>query len=609
MQFKIKKIAFILIFLVLLTGVAQAQEIIKLDSIDPGMEGIGKTVFHGFKVESFPVKVIDILQDQGVNGDLILIKTGGEKIDEIGGIAAGMSGTPIYLEGKLAGAIGYGWQFSDHHYALVTPIEEMLKLLKTNNDNIEESSNHKNLEGVKTPLFVSGLSGRAFNRLKDDLGSQDFTVLQGGGLKENNRTDIELKPGSAIAVQLARGDINISSIGTLTYLEDNKVLAFGHPFYNKGEVDYLLSGAYINGIIPSSQQPFKLGSPLNQLLGSITQDRGAGIAGELKKYSRIIPLRINVLDQERGISKKVNVQLIRDEDLLTTLTTNIALQTIDSTLDRIGRGTAQVNMKVMGHGLPELEVNRENVFYSQHDIAALAVSDFYQLVNIIAGNPFKEVNLIDIQLEVEINREDRVALVQEARVLNDNIKPGDTIEIEVTLRPYRQEPFTRDISLKLPDDIEPGLTSLVIDGGFTSYSYEMSPEEGGEETDINQAVIQGYKDFESIIEDYLDQPHNNELIVQVYPGYPVSGMNNQEEEMEKESEEKGEGAAGDAEGGPPDQVDPFAPAVEQPEIKEIIETEYVLEGSLTLDIEIEQGEKPVNEKSNDTNKRKEDKNI
>ena len=325
-----------------------------------------------------------------------------------------------------------------------------------------------------------------------------------------------------MAVQLVRGDVNIAAIGTLTYNENGKILAFGHSFTNKGDVDYLLSRAYINSIIPSISSPFKLGAPTEELIGSVTVDRNAGLAGTLHKYSRIIPLSVRVRDLDRDKDKIVNVQMVKDEDLLTSMITNVSLQAIDSTLDRVGKGTAVVKLKVTGKGLANLGLERENVFCSRSDIAATALYEVYQLFNIINHNPFNKVELIDIKLDVEISDRDNVALIQEAKIMNESIKAGDILEIQVTLLPYRSEPVVKRITFELPEDINPGLTTLVIDGGLTGISYQALPAEddyGFEET--KEAIIEGYKDLESILEDFLERPKNNELILQVYPAYAV----------------------------------------------------------------------------------------
>ncbi len=583
----------------------QAAEIMKLAEVEPGMRGVARTVFKGYKVEEFPVEVIDIIKDQGIDKNLILVKAGGEKIEEIGGIAAGMSGSPVYINNKLIGAIGYGWDLSDHRYCLVTPIEDMLALFDSKKNNDVPGSLIGGEKQLKTPLYVSGMSGRSFERLKKDFEEYGFRVVQSWNItgRQQEKNPFPLSPGSAIAVQLVRGDINIASIGTLTYIdEDDNLLAFGHPFFNKGKVDYLLSEAYINSVIPSLSFPFKLGSPTDELLGAIRVDRGAGVAGKLRNYPKIIPLRVRVTDKERGMEKGINVQLVRDEDLLSSLVTNVSLQAADTTLDKIGKGTARVKWKITGNGLPDLSIERENIFYSRHDIAAMALTEFYQLLDIITFNPFKKINLIDIQLNIEVEEKDNVALVQEARVLNEKVKPGDQLEIEVTIHPYRQETINQKYYFQLPEDIEPGMATLLIDGGFTWESYQnYSEEEVNLDQEMNQAISSGYKDLNSILDDFLKRPKNNELILQVYPSYPAAGMETPMEEAvndgesTKDGDEQTEREPGEPQSTETEQKTHDQRQEPEQEIKEIYTTEYVLEGSLTLDINIEEPEKDEDE--------------
>ncbi|MFP4661366.1 MAG: SpoIVB peptidase S55 domain-containing protein [Halanaerobiales bacterium] len=581
---KSKRIYFIyvLVFMIMLSIAVSATEIMELNDIQPGMEGYAKTVFRGFKVEEFPVEILDIVKDQGLNTDLILFKASGDEIEESGGIAAGMSGSPVYIDDKLIGAIGYGWSFSDHRYGLITPIEEMLKLLEDSPLRSEETNKTITLN---TPLFISGMNGRSFNRMEDKFENLGFKVRQGGGYGSIDEAPDSFEPGSSIAVQLVRGDINVASIGTLTYKEKEKILAFGHPFFNKGDVEYLLSRAYINGIIPSIDSSFKLGSATDELIGSIHADRGAGIAGQLNRFPKIIPLTVKVSDVDRDKKNVVNVQMVKDEDLITDLMTNISLQSMDSTLDRIGSGTAQVTFKISGQGLPDMGIERSNVFYSRNDIAAVSLYEIYNIVDIITNNPFEEVNLIDIKLDVVVENTDNVALVQEAKVLNEEIRPGDRLEVEIALRPYRSEPFVETFFIDLPEDMNPGMATLVIDGGLTGESYQTIPEEGTEEED-NQAIIEGYKDLESILEDYLKMAKNNELILQIYPGYPMAGTD-QPTEIPEETAQGNQDKSGDQENASREE-----PEIEQDmliengDIKEVYPTDYVLEGSLTIDLNV-----------------------
>lgn len=605
----------IVLIMLFTTGIVQAVDVLPVKEIESGMTGIGKTVFKGTKVETFSVEIIDILENQSLDRDLILIKIGGKQIDKIGGIAAGMSGSPVYINDKLIGAIGYGWQFSDHHYCLVTPIADMMKLFDqgsiksglesesgAESQNSEAVSSYK-LSPLKTPLMVNGINGRALKNLKNDFSSYNLEVVPSGYKKineigNNSEEGAEsLQPGSAIAVELVRGDINIASLGTLTYIDENKILAFGHPFTNKGEVDFLLSKAYINGIIPSAQQPFKLGSSYGPLLGMIHTDRSTGLAGELKKYPEIVPMQIIVEDQSRGIEKKVRVQIIKNELFLTPLASNVALQTIDSTLNRIGRGTAWVKMEVMGNGLPDIEVEAEEMYYSQNDIASRSLADFYQLLNLINSNPFKKINLINMKLEIEVSKDDNVALLQEAKVLNENVYPGDTLNLEITFHPYRQETFTREISVDLPDDIKPGLASIAINGGSLGTTPQAPTHEETETEkelyETKQTQIKGYKNFKSMINEFLEKPSNNDLVVQVYPGYqmpsvPENNLPSEENDEPGIAEDIKNEKAKEREAGNEEQKqDKVSEPEQEPEIKTIEETDYVLEGSLNLDVKIE----------------------
>jgi hypothetical protein len=603
--------------ILILTQTASAQDFMFLEDVEAGMSGYGKTVFSGTEVEEFPVEIISVMRDRSLNEDLILIKVGGEKMEEYGGIAAGMSGSPIYVDDKLIGAVGYGWNYSDHRYGLVTPIERMLELFEhenlvnnnggsiennliedeiiedeeLENNDLEDVSLGKKMARANSPIMVSGIKGRALKRLENNLEDLNLDVITSPGIREEDKIESSPKAGDSIAVQLVRGDISVASIGTLTYVDQGKFLAFGHPFTNRGEVDYLLSRAYINGVIPSSQQPFKLGSPYDRLIGSVSQDRGAGIAGRIDNYPRITPLYISI-SEDGELLKEVTLQIINDEYLFNSLANSTALQAVDSALDRIGPGSARSNVRIMGRGLPKLHVESTNMYYSQNDIGSMSLYDFSQLLDLITTNPFKEVNLIDIRLELNFEKTDSVALVQEAKVLNETIYPGDELNVEVTLHKYRDGTETKELSLKLPDDVEPGLATLFVDGGYTGETVR-AESNGPTQSDggLNEAEIAGYKNFESMLEDYLDSPDNNDLILQLYPAYgggeylesspeaPEDIPPNEDETPTKDREESNPRPEKGAE--PPQDV-----KEDEEEIKERYETDYVLEGSLNLDIEI-----------------------
>ena len=597
----------VVITIFIFTGIIQADNFMKLNEIKSGMTGIGKTVFKGTKVENFPIKVVEVINNN-LNNNLILIKATGNKIERIGGIAAGMSGSPIYINGKLAGALAYAWKNTNYHYAMVTPINRMLKLF--NKDKAEKKA--VNEMKLKSPLVVSGIRGRALKQLKKDLSPYGMQVLTGSGAEnfKKNGSDTTLKPGSAVAVQLVRGDISIASIGTLTYINNGDILAFGHPFTNKGDVNFLLSKAYINTIIPSRTQPFKLGTPFDKLLGIINQDRGAGIAGNINQYPQVIPLTINVKDITRGIEQQVIVQLIDNEPFLTYLGNNIVLQAIDNTIDRIGEGTARVNIKMMGKGIPDLKLERENIFYSRNDIALQALSDFSRLLNIISSNSFREIDIKDLKLDINVTRQHKTALLQKTKVLNQDIYPGDTLKLELTLHPFRKPTLKKIIKIKLPETINDGITNVLISGGQIS-SYSQLPQNHGQNQEnnnyeIKQDQITGYKSFDSMLDDFLDAPHNNDLIVKVFPGYSKPPLpnkksnkkttNNKTTDNNKKTDDNTDKNKKENEMEPNNKLKSSA-SKNKKEIKKIVETDYVLSGTLNLQIK-------VKKKSNSTSNKK-----
>ena len=564
-----------------------AAEIMSLDKIHSGMEGSGYTVFQGTEVESFPVDIINVLENQGLNQDVILVKTSGKKMKKIGGIAAGMSGSPVYVDNKIIGAIAYSWSNGKGLYALVTPIERMLGILPESSKEDQELSDKLN-----APLMVSGMNGRALDRLKKNMSEFDLRVIPGGEQKSRNQSSKEIRPGSAVAVQLVKGDISVNSIGTVTYIDDNKIVAFGHSFTNRGKVNFLLSEAYINAIIPNSKQPFKLGSTINKDLGIINNDRSAGVSGKLNEYPEMIPVNIQISDKTRDKNKLVEVQIVKDERLFTSLSTDIALQAVDSVIDRVGRGTAEVEFSIMGNGLPDYKINRKNTFYSKSDIAGKSLSDLYQILELITSNPFKKVDIMSVNMDINISKKENVAFLKEVKILNKHVYPGDKVDIEATIQPYRQQEFKKIFSLKLPEDIKPGMSNIIVSGGFTGESYQgtgfnedyLNSENG----EMKENSIQGYQNLEEMIDSYLSLPKNNEIIVQFYPGYSPPTAPAKESKNNKEDDEaKKQDFTTEDRGKDDVKEEAETKEFSEAEIKELYPTNYVLEGSLNLNLEIE----------------------
>ncbi|MGM0369038.1 MAG: SpoIVB peptidase S55 domain-containing protein [Bacillota bacterium] len=622
------------LFVLLLSNLALAKpEIMPLEELESGMQGVGKTVLRGTEVEEFAVEVVSILEDQNPGQNLILVKTSGDVIERTGGIASGMSGSPVYVEGKLIGAIGYGWQMANHKIGMVTPIEDMLNVFNLEEKNNEEimldqpvevsgdvynqikfsadeetTKDSKTLvaKPVSTPLSVDGVTGRAKNELADKLDDYDVKTVKSAGLATKKK-DIPLKPGSAVAVQLVRGDINVSAIGTLTYLDQNKMLGFGHPFLSKGASNYLLSSAYIHQMITSVKMPFKIGSPA-ELKGVVTQDRSAGLAGEIGKFPNVVPLEIEVVDKNLDSSQNFNLQIIHDEELLPQLSSVALLQAIDSTIDRQGAGTAQVDLEIMSSDLPDKVLKIDNLYNSSSDVAASSVEDFSQVLGLLTTNPFQEVNFANIKLEVKVDKEPRVALLEEVNLDKKEVKPGGQIEAEIKFRPYREEVITKNVTLEVPEEVNNGnLEFYVLSGQNANVEQITSQSQNGD----SNFKTNNIKSLEELIEIYNEQKQNNQLVVQLKKSFSPQAQQSQEKSEETNREEKPqenpqEDPQNSDKEGEDANTEEAAPAAEYNNslAESVLDTDYVLQGAVRKQIKIKKEEK-VNSSSK---KEKKDKN-
>ena len=548
-----KNICITIIFILLIlfsTGInlAFSQSLfMQVSEISPGMKGIGKTVFHGTQIETFQVDIIDIVKGEGDINHFILANLSGDKIEESGGISAGMSGSPIYIDDRLIGAISYAWEMSEHNLCLITPIQEMLEILNLPYENkqitlqeykidnslcfIEEKINKiivKNIVKnnsfqeladreeiifypVDSPVIISGIKGRSLDRLSNSLKKINLKPIQGVyGIEKIDFQDIGESPsniieaGSAIGVQLTRGDVNITSIGTVTYREGNKILALGHPFLKKGKVSFLLSAIYVYHSFPNIVMPFKLGSPLN-LVGKVVQDREAGILAILNSYPRIIPLKIQVTDINSGLSYQMGVQMINDYDLLEPLVSNITVQAIDNALDRIGAGTAQIDIEIKGKKEGQ-ELFRKNMYYSSDDIAVQAISEMPEIIDLIVNNYFEIVDLTAINIDIKIDNKKKIGRVEEVVLEDSSIKPGDHIKAKIKIRPFRGELIEKTLTIQIPSDTPPGEALLMVNGGG---------ELDNQQEEFVNSSKGDCKSLEETFKDISDRPRGNQIIGEV----------------------------------------------------------------------------------------------
>lgn len=535
---------------------AAAPETMPLDEIRAGMQGVAKTVVSGTKIEEFGVEVLGIMKNKGPSGDLILVRTSGDLIDRTGGIAQGMSGSPVYIDGKLVGAIAYGWSFTDHKVGMVTPIADMLKLwelpapkprlteeeFKVEEQSADDTSDGENPEDKKpedkkpedkkpeekkpdaqmpdrrdrlaTPLMAAGFGERALAMLTEKLRPYKLTPYAVGDAPGDAAFG-PLEPGSAVGVQLVRGDVSLGAMGTVTYVEGNKVLAFGHPFLKKGSTGYFLTNAYVFTTIKGLENSFKVGA-VGPALGIIDQDRGAGISGQMDLYPSVVPLRINVTDRALGTTRDAFVQVVQDEQLFPTLAAASVLSVIEKTADRVGAGTAKISFEISARNMPGETFKRENMFYSPANISEMAISELYELMALLAGNQFQSVDILDIQVEATVDPERRTATIMEARANVAAAKPGDKVEITVTLKPFRGETIICKVPFTIPKDQPAGpLTLEVRGGGMIPLAELLSKRQKGDEELLQAVGKLKTKTFADMIKELAERDRNNDIVVEV----------------------------------------------------------------------------------------------
>ncbi|AIF53786.1 SpoIVB peptidase S55 domain-containing protein [Pelosinus sp. UFO1] len=511
----------LLIFLLTLpvSSVWAAPEMMPVEDVKQGMQGIGKTVVSGTKLEEFGVEVLGVMKNKGPSGDLILVRTFGDVIDRTGGIAQGMSGSPVYINNKLVGAIAYGWSLTDHKIGMVTPIADMLKLWEMPdkyNASMQVEDNLPGFEEMATPLMVSGFSSNALSMLQDKLKPFNLSPYE-VGVAPSDAGFGPLEPGGAVGVELVRGDSSVAALGTVTYVEGDKVLAFGHPFLKKGNIGYFMTNAYVFTTVMGLENSFKVGTT-GDAVGLINQDRGAAVAGKLGRYPTIIPVRIMVKDNDTGKISDSAIQVIKDEQLSSILTATTVFNVIDKTIDRVGPGTAKVSFEISGRNMPVEVIRRENMFYSPASVGESAVGEFLDAMTMISGNQYNPVDIMDVKVNVSVSEERRTATIVEAKAKTLTAKPGETIDIGVKIKPFRGEPIARIVPFTVPKEQPEGpLTLEVRGGGMVPIMQLLSKQQGLDEGLLLLAKPkQKNQGFSDVIKEFVERDRNNEIVVEVF---------------------------------------------------------------------------------------------
>jgi hypothetical protein len=450
-----------------------------LREVRPGMTGKARSVFAGTAAEDSDVEILGVLANYQPGRNLILARLKGKVVDQAG-IIQGMSGSPVFLDGKVAGAVAYSFAYAKEAIAGITPIEEMLAIgdratpREAPSLSVPVSGRPRFEETVlpgldalaadgviqaggwtarrlKLPLVLGGLVPRSIEKARPLLERMGFLAVPGGSSGQARdmtlAADVALREGDAVGVQLVGGDADVSAVGTVTYVDGKRVLAFGHPFYNLGAVDFAMTKARVIAVVPSLESSFKL-AQTEALVGVFSQDRSAGALGELGRMPRLIPVNLR-LEPEGRPAREFKLKFASDK-ILGPAFLNLTLSSLLTGEERsYGDLTLDFEADVfLDNGMG---VHLEDLFSGNLDNAATDVSGLVAaVVYLLSNNEFKDLGIHRIDLAVRPSDRLRQAVLERVWLDKYEVAPGERIQIKVFVRGFKEESVVHEVQVQAP---------------------------------------------------------------------------------------------------------------------------------------------------------------
>jgi hypothetical protein len=479
-----------------------SPNIIPLNQIHEGMKGTALTVFQGVKPESMDVEVLGVMHNvNGPKGDIILVRLHGTK-PEYTGVVAGMSGSPVYFDGKLAGALAFRiGEFSKEPIAGVTPIEEMLEINALDrrptsaplraelnqNDSSNNSAANKNeatqtaspaessslpavnynnyLKPIETPLVFNGFSAETLQRYASQFAAAGIVPVMGIGSSSDRKQPEPIVAGSAVSAVLVRGDMDIAATCTVTYVDPERLLACGHPLLQFGEVDLPMTKATVLATLPSPMNAFKI-VDTTETIGAFVQDRQNGIMGVPGRESKMIPVTVSM--HTDAATKEFHYEILNNA----RLSPLAMMATVFNALHGINEYGEDITYRMNGvlsvKGYPD--VTLRNMFAPQDNgqpAAAMAAATIADHFGRIYTNAFDVPDVQGVKLDFDLVRERRSAHLEASRTDVTEARPGDQIMVETVIRPYRGERLVRQIPIRIPTSTSKGTLRVLVSDGDT----------------------------------------------------------------------------------------------------------------------------------------------
>lgn len=495
------------------TSAPASSDTMPVSAIKPGMKGYAVTVFEGTGTDRFEIEVVDTIRNYLPKQDAVLFKSSDPRLEH-SGIVGGMSGSPIYIDGKLVGALSYGWRFNKDPLGALTPIGNMLEvgglpyrpdvlphpkgkaregasgwadtMLGLRTDPLParrkpaELDPAEGLTQLTVPLSVAGLSAGPTQMLVDAFGLAPVRGGSGGSGDADDKSPVKWKPGDSVSVVLVRGDSSVAGNGTVTWVgpKGDRLLAFGHSMLNDGPSNVPIATARVHTILASVERSVKLSSPL-QIDGLMYQDRQAAIALRTDLRAPMIPVVATIKGPDPDLPARTY-----DNEVASgvNLTPNLAAVVLAEGVDEAGRDATEVVVKVVhdialetSNGPRDVHIEEE-VFFPQGVVGRmLSGSRGIVLLSAALDNPFEVARIRKVRQEVRMEYAAPVDSIEMVRLSDSEVHAGDIARIEVTLRSYKGDARTETLPLRIPDDAGGEEIQIEITGGDYVRPYRPMP--------------------------------------------------------------------------------------------------------------------------------------
>jgi len=445
-------------------GANASSAIFPLEEVRPGQRGFWRTVVSGSELREFELEIIGVVDNFLGPQRAAILARGLDEEQILSGPVAGMSGSPVFIDGRIVGAYAYGFTWSKEQAIIgITPIEQMLELESYAAGGGAAPRSEDALRPLPTPLAIGGISPAALEVFEPHLRALGIDSMTAPGGSTDRPIDAALEPGSAVAAVLMRGDFSAAATGTVTWVDGDQILAFGHPFLQWGEVAVPMAQAEILTVVRNMRLSYKL-SNTGPLIGTIDQDRLTGIRGQLGVVPAMTSLNIRSVsaDGERSYS----AEICRHPRLTPTMLGMALYESIRQTMEANEQETVRVRGDFAFSGGRTASISDA---WSGPGAARMFAGDVFLRLADVLDNPFGELELEQVNLTIEAEGEWRGLALERVRLLSGEPRPGDTVQVEVLLREYRNGSRSVRVDVPLPAAASRGERfSLVVGDAATA---------------------------------------------------------------------------------------------------------------------------------------------